>query len=116
MRYVLSGSLEQEQLLTFARGKLVLIDAGAGTLLGPGVGGLLGHLRAAGFDPQQVAVVYVTDMHPDPPERMKSSAAFSSGRSRRAPLAVSSKIFSQPASRRASNCKCAFWSRVDTRA
>jgi len=33
------------------------------------------------------------------PERMSSSAAFSSGRSWRAPLAVSSKTFSQPSSR-----------------
>jgi len=45
-------------------GKLVLIDAGAGTLLGPGVGELVSHLRAAGFEPEQVAEVYVTDMQP----------------------------------------------------
>jgi glyoxylase-like metal-dependent hydrolase (beta-lactamase superfamily II) len=45
--------------------KLVLIDTGAGTLLGPGVGKLVGNLRAAGYQPEQVDEIYVTHMHPD---------------------------------------------------
>ncbi len=45
--------------------KLVLIDAGAGTLLGPGVGGLVGALRAAGYEPAQIDEIYLTDMLPD---------------------------------------------------
>jgi hypothetical protein len=48
------------------------------------------------------------------------SAAFAATRARRVeprtgPLAVSSKIFSQPASRKASSSRCAFWSQVETR-
>lgn len=45
--------------------KLVLIDAGAGTLFGPTLGKLVDHLRAAGYQPEQVEEVYVTHMHPD---------------------------------------------------
>jgi glyoxylase-like metal-dependent hydrolase (beta-lactamase superfamily II) len=45
--------------------KLVLIDTGAGTLLGPGVGKLVGNLRAAGYQPEQVDEIYITHMHPD---------------------------------------------------
>lgn len=46
-------------------GKLVLVDAGAGTLLGPHTGKLLGNLRAAGYRPGQVDEVYLTHMHAD---------------------------------------------------
>lgn len=45
--------------------KLVLIDTGAGILLGPGVGALIGTLRAAGYQPEQVDEIYLTDMLPD---------------------------------------------------
>ncbi|QQX89643.1 MBL fold metallo-hydrolase (plasmid) [Cupriavidus necator] len=45
--------------------KLVLIDAGAGALLGPQTGDLLHNLRAAGYRPEQVDEVYVTHLHPD---------------------------------------------------
>lgn len=45
--------------------KLVLVDAGAGTLLGPHTGKLLGNLVAAGYRPEQVDEVYLTHMHAD---------------------------------------------------
>lgn len=46
-------------------GKLVLIDAGAGTLFGPTVGRLQANLRAAGYRPEQVDEVYITHLHGD---------------------------------------------------
>jgi glyoxylase-like metal-dependent hydrolase (beta-lactamase superfamily II) len=46
-------------------GKLVLIDAGAGSLLGPTTGHLLSNLRAAGFGPEQVDEIYLTHLHAD---------------------------------------------------
>ena len=45
--------------------KLVLIDAGAGTLLGPHTGQLISNLRAAGYWPEQVDEIYLTHMHAD---------------------------------------------------
>jgi glyoxylase-like metal-dependent hydrolase (beta-lactamase superfamily II) len=45
--------------------KLVLIDAGAGAMLGPHSGDLLNNLRAAGYRPEQVDEVYLTHMHTD---------------------------------------------------
>ncbi|MFM0114758.1 MBL fold metallo-hydrolase [Paraburkholderia nemoris] len=45
--------------------RLVLIDAGAGTVLGPHTGKLLANLRAAGYRPEQVDEVYLTHMHAD---------------------------------------------------
>jgi glyoxylase-like metal-dependent hydrolase (beta-lactamase superfamily II) len=45
--------------------KLVLIDTGAGTLLGPTLGKLLVNLRAAGYKPEQIDDVFVTHLHPD---------------------------------------------------
>jgi len=45
--------------------KLVLIDTGAGVLFGPTVGKLLGNLRAAGYQPEQVDEIYITHMHGD---------------------------------------------------
>jgi glyoxylase-like metal-dependent hydrolase (beta-lactamase superfamily II) len=45
--------------------KLVLIDAGAGTLLGPHTGDLLTNLHAAGYRPEQVDEIYLTHMHTD---------------------------------------------------
>jgi glyoxylase-like metal-dependent hydrolase (beta-lactamase superfamily II) len=45
--------------------KLVLIDTGAGKLLGPTLGKLLINLRAAGYKPEQIDDVFLTHMHPD---------------------------------------------------
>lgn len=45
--------------------KLVLIDTGAGTLFGPTVGKLLGNLKAAGYQPEQIDEIYITHMHGD---------------------------------------------------
>ncbi|MDT3252470.1 MBL fold metallo-hydrolase [Serratia sp. root2] len=45
--------------------KLVMIDAGAGKLLGEGLDQLVTHLRAAGYQPEQVDEIYLTHMHPD---------------------------------------------------
>jgi len=45
--------------------KLVLVDAGAGKLLGPTVGKLVDNLKAAGYQPEQVDEIYITHMHPD---------------------------------------------------
>jgi len=45
--------------------RLVLIDAGAGTLFGPTLGKLLANLKAAGYQPEQIDDVFVTHMHPD---------------------------------------------------
>lgn len=45
--------------------KLVLIDAGAGSLFGPTLGKLAGNLIAAGYQPEQVDEIYITHMHPD---------------------------------------------------
>lgn len=45
--------------------KLVLVDAGAGTLFGPTLGKLVDNLKAAGYQPEQVDEIYITHMHPD---------------------------------------------------
>jgi glyoxylase-like metal-dependent hydrolase (beta-lactamase superfamily II) len=45
--------------------KLVLIDAGAGSLLGPGAGHLASNLREAGYQPEQVDEVFLTHLHAD---------------------------------------------------
>ncbi len=45
--------------------KLILIDAGAGTLFGPTLGKLIANLKAAGYQPEQVDDVFITHMHPD---------------------------------------------------
>lgn len=45
--------------------KLVLVDTGAGSLLGDGLGKLVVNLKAAGYQPQQVDEIYLTHMHPD---------------------------------------------------
>ncbi|OYV01849.1 MAG: MBL fold metallo-hydrolase [Burkholderiales bacterium PBB5] len=45
--------------------KLVLIDAGAGSLFGPTLGRLVANLKAAGYTPEQVDEVYITHLHPD---------------------------------------------------
>jgi glyoxylase-like metal-dependent hydrolase (beta-lactamase superfamily II) len=45
--------------------KLVLIDTGAAGLFGPTLGKLVGNLKAAGYQPEQVDEIYITHMHPD---------------------------------------------------
>ena len=45
--------------------RLVLVDAGAGTLFGPTLGKLVASLRAAGYAPEQVDDIFITHMHPD---------------------------------------------------
>ncbi len=45
--------------------KLVLVDAGAGSLFGPTLGKLLASLQAAGYTPEQVDDIFITHMHPD---------------------------------------------------
>lgn len=45
--------------------KLVLIDAGAGSLFGPTVGKLISNLKAAGYDPVQIDEIYITHLHTD---------------------------------------------------
>ena len=45
--------------------KLVLIDTGAGALLGPTLGKMLANLKASGYTPEQVDEIYITHMHQD---------------------------------------------------
>ena len=45
--------------------KLVLIDAGSGTLFGPTLGKLMSNLKASGYQPEQVDEIYITHMHAD---------------------------------------------------
>lgn len=45
--------------------KLLLIDAGAGTLFGPTLGKLVDNLKASGYQPEQVDEIYITHLHPD---------------------------------------------------
>jgi glyoxylase-like metal-dependent hydrolase (beta-lactamase superfamily II) len=45
--------------------KLILIDAGVGTFMGPGTGHLIANLKAAGYQPEQVDEIYITHMHGD---------------------------------------------------
>jgi glyoxylase-like metal-dependent hydrolase (beta-lactamase superfamily II) len=45
--------------------KLVLIDAGTGTLFGPTLGKLVTNLQASGYQPDQIDEIYLTHMHID---------------------------------------------------
>jgi len=45
--------------------KLVLVDAGAAKLFGPGLGNIVANLEAAGYKPEQVDTVLVTHLHGD---------------------------------------------------
>lgn len=45
--------------------KLVLVDTGAGATAGMPAGRVLNHLRAAGYQPEQVDDIYLTHMHND---------------------------------------------------
>jgi len=45
--------------------KLVMIDAGAGSLFGPTLGKMLASLKASGYQPEQIDEIYITHMHAD---------------------------------------------------
>jgi glyoxylase-like metal-dependent hydrolase (beta-lactamase superfamily II) len=45
--------------------RLILVDSGAGALYGPCCGKLLSHLRAAGYQPEQVDEILITHLHKD---------------------------------------------------
>lgn len=45
--------------------KLVLVDAGAGSLFGPTLGKLVANIKAAGYEPAQIDEIYITHLHPD---------------------------------------------------
>ena len=45
--------------------KLVMIDAGAGSLFGPSLGRVVENLRASGYAPEQVDEIYMTHLHGD---------------------------------------------------
>ncbi|EEF21991.1 conserved hypothetical protein, partial [Ricinus communis] len=45
--------------------KLILVDSGAGVLYGACCGKLMAHLRAAGYQPEQVDEVLITHLHKD---------------------------------------------------
>lgn len=45
--------------------KLVLVDAGAGSLFGPTLGNLADHMAASGYEAGDVDEIYITHMHPD---------------------------------------------------
>lgn len=45
--------------------RLALVDAGAGTLFGPGLGKVIENLKASGYDPGQIDAVFITHLHGD---------------------------------------------------
>jgi glyoxylase-like metal-dependent hydrolase (beta-lactamase superfamily II) len=45
--------------------KLILVDAGGGTQLGPNAGHLIDNLRAAGYSPEQITDILITHIHID---------------------------------------------------
>jgi glyoxylase-like metal-dependent hydrolase (beta-lactamase superfamily II) len=47
------------------QGRWALIDAGAGSSMGPTLGKLPEHLRAFGVAPEEIAAVFLTHIHPD---------------------------------------------------
>ena len=51
--------------LIHAGAKLILVDAGNGGLGSPTMGKVIGNLRTAGYEPEQVDEVYLTHMHGD---------------------------------------------------
>jgi len=57
--------------------KLVLIDAGAGSLFGPTLGKLAANIKAAGYQPEQVDEIYITHMHPDHVGGLSANGAIS---------------------------------------
>jgi glyoxylase-like metal-dependent hydrolase (beta-lactamase superfamily II) len=61
----LPAESSMNQLLINTGSKLVLVDAGAGTVFGPTLGNTVANLRAAGYTPDQVDEVVITHMHAD---------------------------------------------------
>lgn len=53
------------QFLVNTGSKLVLVDTGAGSFLGPTLGRLPANMKAAGYDPAQIDEVLITHMHVD---------------------------------------------------
>jgi glyoxylase-like metal-dependent hydrolase (beta-lactamase superfamily II) len=45
--------------------KIILVDAGTGSFLGPALGKLLDNLAAAGYRPEQIDEIYITHLHVD---------------------------------------------------
>ncbi|MFZ6746499.1 MBL fold metallo-hydrolase [Undibacterium sp. JH2W] len=45
--------------------KLILIDAGTGSLFGPSLGKLIANLKASGYEAAQIDDIYLTHLHPD---------------------------------------------------
>ncbi|MDE2441247.1 MAG: MBL fold metallo-hydrolase [Betaproteobacteria bacterium] len=45
--------------------RLILVDAGAAKLFGPGLGNIVDNLKAAGYTPEQVDTVLITHLHGD---------------------------------------------------
>lgn len=45
--------------------RLILVDAGAGSLFGPTLGKLMSNLKASGYKPEEVDDIFLTHMHPD---------------------------------------------------
>lgn len=45
--------------------KLVLIDAGAGSMFGPTLGNLISNLKKSGYEPEQIDDVFISHMHGD---------------------------------------------------
>ena len=51
--------------LVQAGGKLILVDSGCGTAMGPGLGALDRNLKALGVEPGDIDTVLATHLHPD---------------------------------------------------
>jgi glyoxylase-like metal-dependent hydrolase (beta-lactamase superfamily II) len=66
-RYHLTAPLETSvnAYLINTGDKLVLIDAGAGSLFGPTLGNIADNLALAGYKPEQVDEIYISHMHAD---------------------------------------------------
>jgi len=45
--------------------KLVMVDSGAGSNMGPAAGRLLANIKASGYAPEQIDEIYITHMHGD---------------------------------------------------
>lgn len=61
----LPAESSMNQFLVNTGSRLVLVDAGAGTVFGPTLGNTVASLRAAGYSPEQVDEVVITHMHAD---------------------------------------------------